>query len=79
MKTEQDFSPVSGYLILAIVAVLLLIGFGGLIALRNPMFIWLVGSSVALMPGFFFINPNSSVILVLFGDYKGTVKLNGFH
>lgn len=79
MKTEKDFSPVSGYLMLAIALPLILIGAGGLIALRNPMFIWLVGFSVALMPGFFFINPNSSVILVLFGDYKGTVKLNGFH
>jgi regulator of protease activity HflC (stomatin/prohibitin superfamily) len=31
------------------------------------------------MPGFFFINPNSSIVLVLFGDYKGTVKQNGFY
>src|SRR5690606_9613774 len=34
--------------------------------------------SLLLVPGFFFINPNSSRVLVLFGDYKGTVKRNGF-
>jgi regulator of protease activity HflC (stomatin/prohibitin superfamily) len=31
-----------------------------------------------MFPGFFFVNPNSSRVLVLFGDYKGTVKKNGF-
>jgi len=30
------------------------------------------------MPGFFFVNPNDSRVLVLFGEYKGTVKSNGF-
>jgi regulator of protease activity HflC (stomatin/prohibitin superfamily) len=30
------------------------------------------------MPGFFFLNPNSSMVLVLFGDYRGTVKSSGF-
>ncbi|MEM9300373.1 MAG: SPFH domain-containing protein, partial [Bacteroidota bacterium] len=29
-------------------------------------------------PGFFYVNPNGSRVLVLFGDYKGTVKRNGF-
>ena len=31
-----------------------------------------------MIPGFFFLNPNDSVVLVLFGDYKGTAKINGF-
>lgn len=69
----------SGYLVLVIALALLVLGTAGLIALRNPMSLWFIGISLALMPGFFFINPNSSVILVLFGDYKGTVKTNGFH
>jgi len=30
------------------------------------------------MPGFFFVTPNGSRVLVLFGAYKGTVKANGF-
>lgn len=64
---------------LAIVLALLVFGTGGLIAMRSPMFIWLMATSFLIMPGFFFINPNSSVVLVLFGEYKGTVKANGFH
>lgn len=79
MNTEKSFSPISGYLIAVFVLGLLLLGIAGLIASRNPLFIVLIGFSILLIPGFFFINPNSSVILVLFGDYKGTVKSNGFH
>ena len=29
--------------------------------------------------GFFIVNPNEAAVLLLFGDYKGTVKDNGFH
>lgn len=31
-----------------------------------------------LMPGMLVVNPNESSVLVLFGDYAGTVKKNGF-
>lgn len=79
MNTEKSFSPISGYLIAVVVLGLLLLGIAGLMASRNPLFIILIGFSILLIPGFFFINPNSSVILVLFGDYKGTAKSNGFH
>lgn len=68
----------SGYVMLAIILVCLIIGIGGFVASRAPIFILLVIISILLMPGFFFVNPNSSVVLVLFGDYKGTVKSNGF-
>jgi regulator of protease activity HflC (stomatin/prohibitin superfamily) len=58
---------------------LLLLGIWGLIAVRSLIFIWPLVIGFILMPGFFFINPNSSNVLVLFGDYKGTVKKNGFY
>jgi len=38
----------------------------------------LLAVAVVLMPGFLVINPNESGVLVLFGDYIGTVKHNGF-
>ncbi len=79
MKTEKEYSPLSGYVMVAIVLVLLLIGIWGLIAMRNPVFVWPVAIALILSPGFFFINPNASMVLVLFGDYKGTVKENGFY
>lgn len=41
---------------------------------------WIAVSLVPLIMsiGFFIVNPNQSVVLVLFGNYKGTVKANGF-
>jgi regulator of protease activity HflC (stomatin/prohibitin superfamily) len=47
--------------------------------MRAPVFIWPIALALVLMPGFFFISPNVSMVLVLFGDYKGTVKINGFY
>lgn len=78
MNTEKTYGPLSGYVMLAIILVCLFIGIGGFVAARVPFFLVLVIGSILLMPGFFFVNPNSSVVLVLFGDYKGTVKSNGF-
>ncbi len=34
---------------------------------------------ILILPGFYFINPNGSIVLTLFGAYKGTVKTNGFY
>ena len=78
MSKEKEFSPLSGYLMAFVVLVLLFIGIAGIIAIRNPISILTLIFSFLLMPGFFFVNPNGSVVLVLFGDYKGTVKTNGF-
>ncbi len=78
MSNEKSYVPLSGYLMLIIMLVLLLFGAGGLFAMRNPLFIWSLLFAFLLMPGFFFLNPNSSVVLVLFGEYKGTVKVSGF-
>jgi regulator of protease activity HflC (stomatin/prohibitin superfamily) len=79
MNQEKTSAPVSGYIMLVFVLLLLLIGTLGLIMGRNPVFIWPLVIAFILMPGFFFINPNSSIVLVLFGAYKGTVKKNGFY
>jgi regulator of protease activity HflC (stomatin/prohibitin superfamily) len=79
MNQEKPYSPVSGYLMLMIVFVFFVGGIFGLIALRSPIFIWPLIISLLLMPGFFFVNPNSSIVLVLFGEYKGSVKFNGFY
>ncbi len=34
---------------------------------------------VLLMTGFFTLQPNEARVLILFGDYKGTVRASGFH
>ena len=79
MKTEQDNKPISGYVMLLVLIILLGVGIMGLIAIRNPFFLIILFSVVIMMPGFFFVNPNGSRVLVLFGAYKGTVKENGFY
>lgn len=78
MTNENEYSPLSGYLMLTVVLILFLLGLAATIAVRNPEFVWLIVIAVFLMPGFFFLNPNTSMVLVLFGDYKGTVKTSGF-
>jgi regulator of protease activity HflC (stomatin/prohibitin superfamily) len=35
--------------------------------------------AIALMPGFFALQPNEARVLLLFGRYKGTVRVSGFH
>jgi regulator of protease activity HflC (stomatin/prohibitin superfamily) len=74
---EKEVRPLSGYIMLTVVILLFLITLGGMILLRHPIFsIGLIG--IIMLPGFFFVNPNGSRVLVLFGEYIGTVKANGF-
>jgi len=78
MKQERNFSPLSGYFVIFLVLVLLLVGIFGLAIIHHPAFVIALLASVFMMPGFVIVNPNQSVVLILFGEYKGTVKLNGF-
>jgi regulator of protease activity HflC (stomatin/prohibitin superfamily) len=78
MSNEKDYSPASGYLMIVITIALLFAGVFGLIAARSPLFILFIVMGILVLPGFFFLNPNSSTVLVLFGNYKGTVKHSGF-
>jgi regulator of protease activity HflC (stomatin/prohibitin superfamily) len=68
----------SGYAAVLIMLILVATGTVGLLAMRNPVFISLIVIGLVMGPGFFFLNPNFSCVLVLFGDYKGTVRKNGF-
>src|SRR5688500_6122719 len=78
MNKEKEYEPASGYLVLFIMLVAFVICLAGLIGARVPLFGWALVLYPFLLPGFFFVNPNSSRVLVLFGDYRGTVKKNGF-
>jgi len=78
MKQEFTFRPISGYIVLLIVTMML----GGAIAGFIYQIIWLgVTLSVLFIftvIGFTVVNPNESCVTVLFGSYKGTIKENGF-
>ncbi len=45
---------------------------------KQPIWLLLLLPWLLMLPGFFYVNPNGSRVLVLFGQYKGTVKNNGF-
>ncbi len=75
---EKDNKPISGYSMLFVEIVLLAAIIAGFAIFRSPAMIAIVVVFVFILPGFFFINPNGSRVLVLFGEYKGTVKINGF-
>src|SRR5699024_9169955 len=47
------------------------------IMLKSPWMILLILLSVFLAIGLILVNPNESRVLLLFGEYKGTVKKNG--
>ena len=79
MNKEKLITPISGYVMLILVLALIGIGLFGLIAVKMPLFALAIVLAVLLMPGFFFVNPNGSRVLVLFGKYVGTVKTNGFY
>lgn len=78
---EKIIKPSSGYLALF----LTLLGiaasvYGFTLALPFPI----IGGVIMLaalicIAGFFIVDPNKAMVLLLFGEYKGTVKANGFY
>ena len=75
---EKIIKPLSGYVLVLIILGLipvaifsfigeqLIVGFGA-------VFLFFIG-----LPGFFIVEPNNPMVLLLFGDYKGTIKASGF-
>jgi len=78
MKKEKDYQAVSGYLMMLLTLILIIVPVLGIIFIKM---IWLIAFLIVglfLLPGFVIINPNESRVLVLFGAYKGTIRKNGF-
>lgn len=75
---EKITKPLSGYLmILVAIALIPAIVF----SIINQVFwlgIVLIVLFILVLPGFFTLQPNKAMVLILFGAYKGTVKDNGF-
>jgi regulator of protease activity HflC (stomatin/prohibitin superfamily) len=81
MQEEKTYSPLSGYLILFILILLLGIEALFIAQVLPPMLYVIIPVAIIaliLFPGFNIVNPNESTVLVLFGNYKGTIKKNGF-
>lgn len=78
MKEEKTVKPISGWVMLPV----LLASVAGIIylavSLNQPAWLLLGFIPFIMMIGFFIVNPNQSMVLVLFGKYQGTVKTDGF-
>ncbi|WP_203293233.1 SPFH domain-containing protein [Luteirhabdus pelagi] len=77
MSNEKTTVPPNGYVMLFL---FLLLFFGSIAAIaitRNPWILAGIVVAIFLLPGFILVNPNGSRVLLLFGEYKGTVKKNG--
>lgn len=78
--TDKSYKPISGYL-----AILVFLGLGILSyfifvsGVHKFLIITLIVITIILTLGFFFVDPNGSRVLTLFGKYLGTVKENGFY
>ncbi|MCP4310278.1 MAG: SPFH domain-containing protein [Bacteroidetes bacterium] len=76
-KQEGTYRAVSGYLMLLILLITILATIfsfmTGLISLAIPLCLAVILTSI----GFIVVNPNESSVLILFGAYKGTIKING--
>ncbi len=75
---EKITKPSSGYL-------MLFLALGGIAAaVYSFTQVWIAPGaillfiSIMLLPGFFIVEPNKAMVLLLFGKYEGTVKANGF-
>ncbi|MEM6842469.1 MAG: SPFH domain-containing protein [Bacteroidota bacterium] len=79
MKNEHEISPASGY---AMAGSALIIAFVTFISLMISSIAWIAIIAIPILllviRGFIMIQPNGSMVMTLFGDYKGTVKKNGF-
>lgn len=78
MRTqERDYRAASGYLMLLVLLILIIVNvftFIGGMALPGGL---LVVVNIFMAVGFTVVNPNESAVLTLFGAYKGTIKKNG--
>lgn len=78
MTNEKIVTAKNGYIALATMIGLIIITAAGMALFKHPLWLAIIPFIIFIIPGFFVVNPNSSQVLVLFGDYKGTVKDNGF-
>ncbi|MGQ7946612.1 SPFH domain-containing protein [Flavobacterium sp. WC2509] len=77
MKTEKVLTPFNGYLVVVILLFSMAVAIYGFISNNMILAVASLLLSVLLTKGFIVIGPNSSQVLLLFGDYIGSVKESG--
>ena len=77
MKTEKIITPFNGYFAFVILLITAALIVFGITSNNNLLSIVLLPMFILLLKGLIVIRPNNSKVLLLFGEYKGSVKLNG--
>ncbi len=78
MNTEKETKGINGYLMLLVIFLIMALGVFLIVRMYFPVGIALLVIAVFLLPGLTIVNPNESQVLTLFGEYKGSLKENGF-
>jgi len=79
MKQEGEFKGSNGYLMFSLWFLLIIISVLGLVFLPFKVFsVVVLIIALFCLFGLLIVNPNESAVMVLFGDYRGTIKENGF-
>ncbi len=77
MKTEKIITPFNGYLAIAIVFVSVIAMIYGILSINKIIPFVAFPILIIVLKGLVVISPNSSKVLLLFGNYQGSVKQNG--
>jgi len=78
MKKESISKGINGYIMLIVLFILIGLAVFFIFQKHPIIFIPLLIISFFILPGFSIVNPNESIVTILFGAYKGTIKRNGF-
>lgn len=78
MKEENTINPINGWVMLIVTLVMIAAIIAVVAIPHQPALLLLLIVPLVSLKGFFIVNPNQSVVLILFGKYQGTVKANGF-
>lgn len=79
MKEEKIIVPANGYLMLFVFLLMFVGSISLIITYETPWPGISLFLSIVIMFGFIMVQPNGSRVLLLFGEYVGTVKKNGFY
>jgi regulator of protease activity HflC (stomatin/prohibitin superfamily) len=77
MKTEKVLIPFNGYLVVVVLLLSIAVALYGFISNNMILAVTSLLIFILLVKGFIVIGPNSSKVLLLFGDYKGSIKQSG--
>jgi regulator of protease activity HflC (stomatin/prohibitin superfamily) len=78
MINEKNLNPLSGYGMLVLSFLMLAGAVACMLTIHVAPAIILILLFTLCLKGSVIVNPNEAVVCTLFGDYKGTVKKNGF-